>query len=141
MESSQERRVLIVASRTVATPTLLEEVGRLARERLSTFALLIPESPSERTDVTLELARPLFEKAAGGPVEGLTGGDDAFEAISAAVADRRPDLVVISTLPTREVSTWLREDLAHRVEALGVAVQVVTYAGEGAGQDAVVTRT
>jgi len=131
MESSQERRVLIVANRTVATPTLLEEVRRLAGERPSAFTLLIPDSRSERTDLTLDLARPLFERAVGRPVDGLTGGEDALAAVSAAVAERRPDLVVISTLP-RSASMWLRDDLAQRVEGLGVPVIVVTYESEPA---------
>jgi hypothetical protein len=51
MESSQMRRVLIVANRTAATPTLLDHVKRLARERPSRFWLLIPDAPkSEHSD-------------------------------------------------------------------------------------------
>jgi len=126
MESSPRRRILIVANRTAATPTLLDEVRRLATERPSSFSLLIPDAPSsEHTDWTLELALPLLERAARSRIEGLTGGDDAFEAIRSAVADNRPDLIVISTLP-RRVSKWLRRELPRRVEALGVPVTVIT---------------
>jgi hypothetical protein len=126
MDSQPPRRVLIVANRTAATPTLVEHVSRLARERPSTFSLLIPDTPkSEHTDWTMELALPLLERAAGGPVEGLTGGEDPLEAIRRAVAARGYDDIVISTLP-RRVSKWLRRDLPRRVEALGVPVTVVT---------------
>lgn len=126
MESSPRRRILIVANRTAATPTLLDEVSRLANERPSAFTLLIPDAPSsEHTDWTLELALPLLERAARSSIEGLTGQQDAFEAIRAAVAEDRPDLIVISTLP-RRVSKWLRRELPRRVEGLGVPVTVIT---------------
>ena len=126
MESSKVRRVLIVANRTAATPTLLDEIKRLAAERPSEFSLLIPEGAnSEHADWTLELALPLLTRAAGRTVEGLTGGDDAFDAIRGAVAGGAYDEIVISTLPAR-VSKWLRRDLPRRVEALGLPVTVVT---------------
>jgi hypothetical protein len=125
MES--KRQVLVVANRTAATPDLLEVVKRYAREQPTTFALLIPDSPkSEHTDWTLELALPLLERAAGGPVEGLTGtSGDPFDAVRDVLSRGSYDRVIISTLP-RRVSHWLRRDLPRRVEALGVPVEVVT---------------
>jgi hypothetical protein len=126
MESSQRRRVLIVANRTAATPTLLDHIKLLERERPSAFSLLIPDAPkSEHTDWTMELALPLLERAAGNPVEGLTGREDPLEAIREAVANGHYDEIVISTLP-RRVSKWLRRDLPRRVEAFGLPVTVIT---------------
>jgi hypothetical protein len=126
MESTQRRRILVVANRTAATPTVLDRVRELANEQPSAFALLIPDMPrSEHTDWTLELALPLLERAARGPVQGLTGGEDAFDSIRSTIAHDRYDLIVMSTLP-RRVSKWLRRDLPRRVEALGVPVEVIT---------------
>jgi hypothetical protein len=130
MESARVRRVLIVANRTAATPTLLDHVKRLARERPSEFSLLIPDAPrSAGTDWTMEHALPLLERAAGRAVEGLTGEEDPFEAIRRTVDRGDYDEIVISTLPKR-LSKWLRRDLPHRVETLGVPVTILT-AGQG----------
>ena len=126
MEASAPRRVLVVANRTAATPDLLEEVRRLARERPSVFVLLIPDAAGGSGDWTLELAVPLIERAAGGQVTGLAAeGEDPLEAIRRTIEEQDIDEIVISTLP-RRVSAWLRRDLPHQVERLGLPVSVVT---------------
>jgi hypothetical protein len=124
------RRILVVANRTASTPLLLETVRKRAEHGPCTFALLIPNEPRKGgADWTLETARPLLERAAGTPVEGIIGAADPYEAISAALQDPGFDEVIISTLP-RRVSEWLRRDLPHRVEKLGVPVTTITQAEE-----------
>jgi hypothetical protein len=129
MDVSRPRNVLIVANRTAATPALLAEVRRRASEGPCHFTLLVPrpfwDADTEESAITLELAIPLLEEAAGGRVEGLLGAEDPFLAVSAAVEVEPYDEVIISTLPAR-VSRWLHIDLPARVGRLGLPVTVVT---------------
>jgi hypothetical protein len=124
------RRILVVANRTANTPTLLEAVHERANEGPCTFTLLIPNEPRKGgADWTLDTARPLLERAAGAPVDGMVGEADPFEAIQSALNDPGFDEVIISTLP-RRVSEWLRRDLPHRVEKLGLPVTTITQQEE-----------
>jgi hypothetical protein len=96
----------------------------------STFALLIPDEPRKGgADWTLDTAIPLLERAVGGPVEGIVGEEDPFEAVVSALGDPGFDEVIVSTLP-RRVSEWLRRDLPHRIEKLGVPVTTVSQTEE-----------
>ena len=129
MESSASRRILIVANRTAATPALIETVRTRASEAACTFTLLVPrtfwDADTEESGVTLELAIPLLEEAAGSHVEGLLGDSDPFVAVTAALEQGDYDEIVISTLPAR-VSHWLHLDLPARVQRLGLPVTVIT---------------
>ena len=121
--------VLVVANRTAATPALLEQVRERASRGPCRFTLLVPRAywdpDTEESGITLELAIPLLEVAAGGRVEGVVGDNDPFVAVRDALEALGCDEVIISTLPTR-VSHWLHVDLPARVERLGVPVTVVT---------------
>jgi hypothetical protein len=75
MESSQVRRILVVANRTAATPRLLRAIDARAAAGPCEFALLIPDA-TDRTAAnwTLEDALPLMRQAAHARAEGLIGG-------------------------------------------------------------------
>ena len=136
MESARQHRTLVVANRTAATPLLLDEIQRRAVKRPTSFVLLRPTvSARNGSDWTLPDAVKALRRAASGPtrqlptdVEGLEGGADAFEAVKQALADGDFDDVIISTLP-KKTSEWLRRDLPHRVEALGLPVTTITPPG------------
>jgi hypothetical protein len=130
MSQSTSARVLLVANRTAATPGLIDAVRRRVHAGQCSFTLLIPQLPGEgafgeeEARKTLELAIPLLEEAAGGPVSGLIGDPDPLLAVERALVHEHFDEAIISTLPER-VSHWLKRDLPTRVERLGIPVTVV----------------
>jgi hypothetical protein len=144
MESSTPARVLIVANRTAATPQLLEAVRDRAARGPCRFTLLVPNSAhglhrvvdpedqgSSEAAATLELALPLLEDAAGGPVDGKIGDSEPLAAIQDAVNVDGYDEIILSTLPKR-FSRWLRLDLPHKAAGLGLPVTTVTAQGREA---------
>jgi hypothetical protein len=122
-------QILVVAYRTAATPRLLEAVRDRARRGPCAFTLLLPrpywDPDTEEAALTLELAVPLLEEAAGAHVEGVVGDSDPLVAVRELLGARHFDEVIVSTLP-EHVSHWLRRDLPRRMEQLGVPVTVVT---------------
>jgi hypothetical protein len=143
LPSSESAQVLVVANRTAATPALLEAVRARAASGPAAFTLLVPAvahgvsriaAPEDNSDVSeaqasLDLALPLLEEAAGGPVEGLVGASDPFLAVQDAVNLHGYDELIISTLSPR-VSRWLRLDLPRRLTVLGLPITTVTAKGQ-----------
>jgi hypothetical protein len=138
MESSAPARVLVVAHKTAATPSLIEAVRERAQRSPATFTLLVPNPAHglhavmdpediEHTEgeQVLELAIPLLEEAAGGRVEGIVGDPSPMNAIQDAINVQGFDEVIISTLPAR-VSKWLKLDLPSKITGLGLPVTTVT---------------
>ena len=79
---SEEARILVVANKTAATPALIEAVRDRAARGPAKFTLLVPNAAhglhklvdpedqgSSEAEQTIELALPLLEQAAGGPVD------------------------------------------------------------------------
>ena len=118
-----DRRILIVAHRTAASPKLLAAVAERAARGPCMFTLLVPrpyfDPDTEEAAITLELAIPLLDATAGSHVQGIVGATDPYEAVRQTLEREKYDEVIVSTLPER-VSRWLRLDLAHRIERFGV---------------------
>ena len=130
-------KVLVVANKTAATPALIEAVRERAARGPATFTLLVPNAahglhrlvdPEDQGDseaqATIELAVPLLEKAAGGPVESMVGDPEPLAAIQDAINIHGFDELIISTLPQR-VSKWLKLDLPSKAAGLGLPVTTV----------------
>ena len=133
--------VLVVAHRTAATPPLLDAVRTRAALGPTRFTLLVPKSvhgldrltdPEDVSDdearLVVELAVPLLEEAAAGPVEAMIGSSEPLVAVQDAINARSYDEIILSTLPSH-LSRWLRLDLPRKVAALGVPVTTVVARG------------
>ena len=134
-------RVLVVANKTAATPALLDAVRERASRGPCTFTLLVPNTahglhrvvdPEDQdrseAETTLELALPLLSEAAGRRVDGLIGDPEPLSAIQDAINLHGFDEIILSTLPAR-VSRWLRLDLPHKLNGLGLPVTTITARG------------
>jgi hypothetical protein len=134
VEAVTVREVLVVANRTLGGPKLLEAVRARASSGDVRFRLVVPQSqPSAGLVIYDEAVREsaqvrvdLALSAVGG--EGIVGtgevGDpDPFLATMDAIAERRPDEIILSTHPAVH-SGWLRRDLVERIEnASGLPVE------------------
>ena len=140
---AEPARVLVVAHKTAATPALIEAVRERAAKGDARFTLLCPkavhgitrvadpeDAPDDEARDVMALALPLLSEAAGSKVEGLIGVASPLDAIQDAVNIQGFDEIIISTLPSR-FSKWLRLDLPHKLNGLGLPVTTVT-AGESA---------
>ncbi len=119
------KEVLVIANRTIGGEKLREAVRERAASGDVRFRLVVPQTnPSaglviydeavrESAQVRVDLA--LSAVAAEG-IEGAgeVGDSDPFMATMDAVAQRRPDEIILSTYPM-QASGWLRRDLLERV--------------------------
>ena len=130
------KEVLVVANRTLGGAKLLEAVRERANEGAVRFRLVVPQSkPSagyviydeavrESAQVRVDLALSAVA-AEGIEATGEVGDADPFSATMDAVAEHRPDEIIISTHPA-ESSGWLRRDLIERIRnATGLPVEHV----------------
>jgi hypothetical protein len=129
--------LLVVANETVGGRRMLEALRQRAKVHESLHVrLVVPQNrPRHGSVIYVDTARAaaqtrlelglalLLEE--GIDATGEVGDPDPFAATMDAIGDRRPDEIIISTLPAT-ASGWLRRDLVDRVaEASGLPVQHV----------------
>jgi hypothetical protein len=129
--------ILVVANETLGGRRLRDVLTQKARTNPSLLVrLVIPQSRPRRgsviylesvrdvAQVRLDLALAVLRDD-GFEVTGEIGDSDPFNATMDAIGDRKPDEIIISTLPL-VASGWMRRDLVERVaEAAGIPVQHV----------------
>jgi hypothetical protein len=110
---------LVVATKTVASPDLVDHLKRKAAERPHRFTFICPRSGDlPREEVCARLARTLAEMyrteidATGQPMS-----PEPFAAVQNAIQHYRIDEILISTL-AGEQSKWLEEGLIDRVKEI-----------------------
>jgi hypothetical protein len=129
--------ILVVANETLGGRRLRDVLTQKARTNPSLLVrLVIPQSRPRRGSVIyLESVRAVAEvrlalalsvlREDGFDVTGEIGDSDPFSATMDAIGERKPDEIIISTLPA-VASGWLRRDLVERVaDASGIPVQHV----------------
>jgi hypothetical protein len=138
------KEVLVVANRTLGGAKLLDAVRARAQQEPTRFRLIVPQSTPaaglviyedavrESAQVRVDLAISVLSSE-GIEVTGEVGDADPFLATMDAVAERRPDEIIVSTHPASS-SGWLRRDLIDRIaNASGLPVEHVIVDLESEG--------
>jgi hypothetical protein len=131
MDAAEGCRILVVADLTPGTPHLLDLVAHRAQSEPCRFFVLVPHAGHpDDPDWDVDRATALVQRAAHEPVEGLTGGADALEAVRVAVTEHGVDEIIIST-PPHHLAHWIHRDRPSWVEEFGVSVTVVESSEKG----------
>lgn len=112
--------VLVVANETVLGEQLLERIRARAREGLTSFLIVCPQSDPARgehpeADQRLRAALAIL-RSEGLDVHGQIAHPDPFIAAMEAIEDERTDEIIVSTF-SGERSGWLRRDLVGRLRS------------------------
>jgi len=121
------KTILVVANVTIGTQKLLDRVREKASGGDTRVVACVPrQNPKygnvayddaifDAAQVRIDLARGVL-RADGIELIGDVGDPDPYSATMDAIAEHRPDEIIISTLPPTS-SGWQRRDLVERVTA------------------------
>ncbi len=142
MTQHRTTRILVVTDHADPSDALLEAIAHRAESDDVQFRVVVPNPARaelhllhpERHDKAAEAeqvlrqAQPSLERAAGGPVIGTVSvRSDPMDAIEETIFSEPIDEIMLSVAP-HGLSTRLHQDLAHRLQHLGLPVTVVAAA-------------
>jgi nucleotide-binding universal stress UspA family protein len=140
MLNEHATRVLVVTDTATPDHTLLDAIRERAGASACQFRVIVtnparaelhllhPErhDKAQEAELVLRQALPLLERAAGGPVIGTVSvRNDPMDAIEETIFSEPIDEIMIAVAP-HGLSTWLHQDLAHRLQHFALPVTTVT---------------
>ncbi|WP_029118176.1 amino acid permease [Mycobacterium sp. URHB0044] len=128
--TTRPHRVLVMATQTVGSEELLNELRRIGADRDTAYFVVVPASPIETgtaathgpldvVEATRKIAQERLDatlatlRAENFEADGALGDYRPLRALATAVDEFHPDQIVISTLPPEE-SVWHRFDVVDR---------------------------
>ena len=137
------RSYLIVANRTLASPTLAAAVAQRMAAGEATFHVVVPRTPVQHgltwdEDEAEAAAQQRLDdvlarlESMGVTATGEVGSKEPVDAVHDALRGREVDEIILSTLPVR-VSRWLGQDVPTKLRrSVNVPVEVVIAPDEAA---------
>lgn len=141
MSEAPTQRILIVTDKAEPSPSLIEAIrdraGAAAQFRLvvlnparAELHLLHPERHDKATEAEAVLykANDALELAAGGRIIGsVSVRHDPMDAIEEVLFNEPVDEILID-VPPHHLSSWLHQDLAHRLAHFKIPVHEIRHA-------------
>ena len=139
MTPQRTTRILVVTDHADPSDALLDAITHRAENGDSQFRVVVPNparaelhllhperhDKAHEAELVLRQAQPLLERAAGGQVIGTVSvRSDPMDAIEETIFSEPIDEIILSVAP-HGLSTWLHQDLAHRLQHFGLPVTVV----------------
>ncbi len=139
MAQLRTTRILVVTDHADPSGALLDAITHRAETGEVQFRIVVPNparaelhllhperhDKAREAEVVLRQAQPRLEQAAGGPVIGTVSvRADPMDAIEEAIFNEPIDEIMLSIAP-HGLSTWLHQDLSHRLRHFGLPVTVV----------------
>src|SRR4051794_36374978 len=143
MDIHRTLRILVVTDHADPSDALLEAISHRAETDHVQFRVVVPNparaelhllhperhDKAHEAELVLRQPRPLLERAAGGPVIGtISVRNDPMDAIEETLFSEPIDEIMLSVAP-HGLASRLHQDLAHRLQHLGLPVTIVGAAG------------